>query len=334
MMLISATAFAEKENDWNGWNNPSKMDSSFEYRFKKLPKSGKLKERFRGWQGYHWANNKGGIAHRWQSKRPMDFKYKSPSLEKLKTMSNAQINKLSPAEKYDIFMGEYNYPTVRMVWAQTRKGHSDWYGICHGVSPSSLNHDEPDTISVQNKDGIEITFYSADVKAIMAYFYARQSDSKVVQVGKRCFVAGWLPIVRRLSGCTDMNAGAFHVMLANQVGIKGIGVIADLERYAPVWNHPAVNYNTKVLSRGVGKVLVQTNVNFAASIDPEKEPVMETGSAKFETKEYKYWLELDSSGKVTGGSWVSGIRPDFMWSQEKDQFSGYWRGINQIYRPR
>ena len=344
LITLSASVFAQalSSNAWDGWNDPNKMDPGFELNFEKLPLSGNLEGEGLAWPGYYWANNKGGIAYRWRSSNSQDFKYRSPGLQELLSLDKKKVNELSPAEKYDLFMGRYDYPTVRQVWGQTREGHKEWYGICHGVSPSSLNHPEPISNTVVNKDGIEITFYASDVKALLAYYYARISESKSVQVGKRCFVAGWLPIFRSSDGCGDVNPGSFHIIMANKLGIQKTGFIADMERYAAVWNHAAVNYSSKVIStanaqRGsaygtVKRVLVESKVKYSASIDPSDAPVIGSELAKYEQRDYRYWLELDSKGEIVGGEWVSAQRPDFLWVKEKDSFNGYWSGLEDIYR--
>jgi hypothetical protein len=205
-----------------------------------------------------------------------------------------------------------------------------------------MNHAEPRANTVVNRDGIELTFYSSDVKAIMAFYYAKVSESPSVQIGKRCFIASWLPIVRRVAGCRDVNPASLHVIMANKLGLEGNGFIADMERYSPVWNHVAVDYKSNVLQTAmpnkksseyaVKRVLVESIVNLAASVDPSKEPVIGTQIAEYDEKKYKYWLDLDARGRIVGGSWVSAQRPDFIWSKDKDEFRGYFDGLNQIYK--
>lgn len=340
---LADTDSVNNKNAWDGWNDPYKMDANFENRLNVLPTSGELSSRGLAWPGYYWANNKGGIAQRWTSKDPQNFKYESPSLYELKNMSKEQINELSPAEKYDLYVGSYDYPTVKQVWDTTRKGESAWHGICHGVSPASLNHSEPKAITVKNKDGIEVTFYASDVKALLAYYYAKISDTDVVQVGKRCFVSGSIPLIRNISGCNDVNPGAFHIIMANKLGISKTGFISDMDRYVQVWNHAAVNYETKIMGKAAltkdaadtatSRVKVRTKVKYAASIDPALTPVIATASAKYDTREYSYYLELNSKGEIVGGEWISRDRPDFMWIKGKDQFTGYWESLNTIYQP-
>lgn len=344
VMCMSRFAFANTEeinkDAWNGWNNPFKMDENFETVLDKLPLRGSLEDVGLAWPGYYWANNRGGIAQRWRSRNPQDFKYESPNLEQLVSLDKDVINQMSPAEKYDLFLGRYDYPTVERVWGETRKGASSWHGICHGVSPSSLNHPEPKTVTVYNPDGIEITFYASDVKALLAYYYAKVSDSKTVQVGKRCFINGRIPLLRNTDGCKDVNPGSLHIIMANKLGISKTGFIADMDRYSQVWNHPAIKFESKILGTSesdhtydiVKRVKVRSKVTYSATINPFEQTVIATSRAKYDTRTYTYWLDLDSSGKIIGGEWISNDRPDFLWFKEKDEFSGYWEGIKDIYQ--
>jgi hypothetical protein len=102
-----STAFAQSENKdrWDGANTPSILDESFEYKFDKLPLKGDVGvETGIGWSSSYWPSYKGGIAFRWNHPSPNNFKYKSPSFAQLKSMSIEQINQLSPAEKFDIYI--------------------------------------------------------------------------------------------------------------------------------------------------------------------------------------------------------------------------------------
>lgn len=346
IILMSCAAFASADgngkNAWDGWNNPFKMNENFETDLDKLPLSGSIDNAGLAWPGYYWANNRGGIAQRWRSSNPRDFKYDSPSLSQIQALSQDQINELSPAEKFDIFMGDYSYPTVKRVWGQTRRGADAWHGICHGVSPSSLHHAEPNTKTLINKDGVELTFYAADIKALLAYHYAKISDSKTVQVGKRCFVGARVPFLSSSSGCKDVNPGSLHIIMANRLGIDKKGFIADMDRYKQVWNHPAVEFSSKIVRTQNGdtrngahvtmkRVLVRSKVKYSATIEALDMPVIGTDYALYDSRVYTYWLELDASNNIIGGEWVSDDRPDFLWYQEKSEFTGYWKGIIDIY---
>jgi hypothetical protein len=130
--------------------------------------------------------------------------------------------------------------------------------------------------------------------------------------------------------------------MANKPGISKTGFIADLDRYGQVWNHPAIKFESKILRSSeservsaygtVKRVKVRSKVTFSAEINPFEQVVIATSRAKYDTRTYTYWLDLDSSGKILGGEWISQDRPDFLWFKEKDEFTGYWEGIKEIYQ--
>lgn len=332
------------KSQWNGVNSPTIMSDKFETNYQQLPKGGSLKSLGLGWPGHYWPNKKGGIAQRWNSFYPNHFEYESPTRYEAMKMSQDEINKLSPAEKYDLYVGDYNYSTVKWAWSVTSRFAKIWHGICHGVSPASLNHPEPMNITLKNKDGINITFYSSDIKALLAFYYAKVDDSSISQVGKRCFFGRRNIVLNQVDGCGDVNAGSFHIILANRLGILKKGFIADIDRYKEVWNHAALEYNTLQLSVSqpteksapgtVKRVLVKTSVKYAASIDPAKHEVIGTPTAKYDERFYQYWLELDYNENIIGGEWVSNDRPDFLWFKNKATFSGHFEKLNEIYKTR
>lgn len=319
---------------WNGYNNPYRMNPNFEANFLILPLSGELATVGYAWPGSYWPNYRGGIAWRWSADDPQDFRYHSPSLEEAKQMTSYEINQLSPAEKYDLYVGSYDYPTVKKQWRYTSPSEPRWHGICHGVAPASVHHKEPASVTLLSIDEVEITFYASDVKALLANHYARESNTSIIQIGKRCF---WLG-----SGCSDVNAGAFHLIMANKLGITKVGFVADIDRRYQVWNHAAVKYDTKIIEEialakpsfntATTRVKVQTTVLFAATIAPERDPVVGTQIAQYYDRYYTYYLDLNSDGDIVGGDWVSYDRPDFLWYKEKDVFAGYWEKLNEIYR--
>lgn len=340
-----SNVFADENFDksaWNGANKPSFMSTNFETNYKSLPKRGSLKSKGLGWPGHYWPNKYGGVSQRWNARYPDHFKYTSPSKYEARTMTEHEINSLSPAEKYDLYVGDYSYSTVELVRSQTNRWAKIWHGICNGVAPASLNHPEPKTVTVYNPDGIKITFYVSDVKALLAYYYAKVDNSSAHQVGKRCFFSGRNFLLNQINGCKDVNAGSFHIILANKLGISKTGFIADIDRYKEVWNHAALEYNSIELGRSARtrdsaentfyRVLVKTTVKYAASIDPHHNQVIGTNKAKYDVRTYIYWLELDYNNNIVGGEWQSRQRPDFLWFKNKVTFKGHFSKINEIYQ--
>jgi hypothetical protein len=338
--LADSSSVSASTSAWNGANDPAIMSTNFEVILSKLPTKGNLFEDAKAWPGYYWANNKGGIAQRWNAPNPEHFKYESPTRSEITFLSSTDINRLSPAEKFDLFLGRYDYPLVKKVWGQTSRFASEWHGICHGVAPASLNHSEPKTVTVTNPDGIEVTFYAADLKALLAYYYAKVSDRPIKQVGKRCFINSWVPFIGKYPGCKDVNAGAFHIIMANKLGLEKTGFIADMDRFKEVWNHAALEFSS-VIGRAlapsrksapgtVRRVFVRTTVKYSASIDPQQSSVIGTPLAEYDERNYTYWLDLDYKGEIIGGEWSSKDRPDFLWIKEKEDFKGEFSALYQL----
>lgn len=307
-----------------GPNSPDIFDKNFEWKFFALPLAGKLAVESSGWPSYFWPNIKGGIAHRWNAATPMDFQYQSPSLEELRKMDGREIGQLSPAEKFDIYLGQYDYPTVRSVWRRTPRNSSDWSGICHGMAPASLYHPEPKMQILTNGDGLRIPFFSSDIKAILGNHYAYDNKKVTKQIGKRCFFRESTPILSRRSACQDVNAATFHIVLGNMLGKRGKGFFADLERYNEVWNHLVLSYHSNILedrSYERFRILkIETSVTYTGTIDPSYTPVLGTSLESFKIRSYLYTLKLNNEGKIISGQWNSKVRPDFLWLQENDGF--------------
>jgi hypothetical protein len=327
---------------WDFYNNPFKMNHKFESRYERMPLSGEFENSRKGWPAHHWPNNVGGIAHRWSSGNPQNFSYNPYSLYELRNLDASSIYELSPAEKIDIYNGNYSYPLTRSILQNLSQDESDWHGICHGVAPASLNHEEPQTVTLTNRDGIQIIFYSSDVAALLSYFYAEVSNSHTVLIGSRCN----LDDISGSSGpvaCEDINAGAFHIILTNRLGREGESFIADIDRRSEVWNHVAINYSSSERSEEfvvhssapgtVRRIRLETIVTYAAAIAPKFQAVIGTSDAEYAQNTYEYILDLDRDGKVIGGEWVSDVRPDFVWTQGKSSFLKDWYVLNEIYRP-
>ncbi len=225
------------------------------------------------WSETYWPADEGGIAVRGMyDLRPgrKAFKASHPSLAELKTMSVRDLRKLSPAEKFDILNGEYNYPLTSRVLAQYEGKHPSWWGICHGWVPAAVNYPEPLTKTVTNKDGIVIEFGSSDIKGLMSYYYAWeaaqfnaqgeenwgfktnasgkseywQKDPSMVyfvyrQLGERC----------ESGGCKgkNLNPASFHLAIANLVGNYQRSFSVNVDASKQVWNQPVLSYSSEVL---------------------------------------------------------------------------------------
>ena len=328
-MIISLPSVASTLTLNMGWSDDSSPDIMTHYynsRFSELPKSGKVSETTKYWSGDYWSLKKGNINFRWFAKKKSGYSYHSPTFEEARKMRIPELAQLSPSEKYDLYTGSYDYPLKEEVNKVANPHALYWEGICHGWAPASVNHVEPTPKLVKNPDGIEIPFGSTDIKALLSYYYAYEhTPTDTGQMGKRCFAA---PKRNKRKEChDDLNAGAFHIVLANKIGIEGKGIIADLERFNEVWNHPIVSYDSKILWKNAPRkdsapktlmtMSIQTTIEYVDENGHDWHPVI--GSSKQITDKliYQYELDIDDEGKIIGGRWESWKRPDFLWLVNK-----------------
>lgn len=377
-VTLASTAFAER---WDRSNNPSNFNAitknMMKFSLVDLPLEAKLQDESLGWSDSFWPSKRGGIAFRWNHPDPQPFTYMLHSKEQILKMSQEELSRLSPAELYDISQGDYRFRLTRKVHRKYSPRDLWWEGICHGWAQAAANYSEPDKVVVTNRDGVRVPFGSSDVKALLSMHDAYNSKGRYVRVGNRCRVWGKVegevlapdgdvpPVSERdanRSECRDVNAGSFHVVLTNMIGINSQSFAADVDRYSDVWNQPVTSYKSKLHEEialtdsdkrsGVfKKVRVTTTMVYSEELilySPKaeaagyqgfisKEPVTGTPAQTYSEKKYEYILELDSFGNIIGGEWISETRPDMLWMKAKDaRFrNGKFRleGLNDIYKP-
>lgn len=329
-----ASASAEKGIDraWMRISDPLIMSTNFERNFSALPLTGKVSDPQKYWSSDYWARRKGGINYRWNALRPTGFNLVSPTRDEATQMSADELSTLAPSEKLDLLNGRYDYPLKNEIAVYASPSRPSWEGICEGWSAAAMNHDEPKPITLTNSDGIQIPFGSSDVKALLSWYYSRKFRGANSQMGRRCYGSN-----RNGSDqCEhDMNAGSFHIVISNKLGRDGTSFIADIERASEVWNHLVYDFNSVIVNANVrplstsapGTVKmaqVRTKVNYVFLLENNSwEPVLGTSRQHLHSRTYEYYLDLDSTGKIIGGEWISRQRPDFLWQSRKvGQFTG------------
>jgi hypothetical protein len=377
-VALASQAYAAK---WDKSNNPNYFNPVAKIKMNAalsdLPLKAELLDNRFGWSETYWPSNVGGIAYRWNSTNPQPFKYKLKTKEELAKMTETELSELSPAELYDISVGDYSYSLTKKVLSKFSPDDLWWEGICHGWSLAASNYAEPDKTIVTNKDGIKVPFGSSDVKGLLAMHDAFNSKGLYVRVGDRCAVPGKVagealpedgkvPTVSKKDSekaeCADVNAGAFHIVLASMIGLNSHGFVADVDRYNDVWNQPVTGYESAIvgeealsakdIKNGVSrKVRMKTKMTYGEELIfysaeeaangevgfVSKEPVTGTPAQTFKSRDYEYVLELDLAGNIIGGEWISEGRPDMLWMKKKDDkfMNGKMplAGLNVIYKP-
>lgn len=369
---------AELFNSANHPNNFTRIAKvTLIQKFDSLPANGNLSDSRLGWSESYWPSNKGGIAYRWNHPNPEPFKYRLHTREEVRQMSGDQIAQLSPAELYDIANDDFNYTLTRSTLNRYSPRDLWWEGICHGWAQAASHYPEPSPVIITNRSGIKVPFGASDVKALLAMHEAYNYGGKFGFVGVRCKASGKVEgegderdrnpnpppaEVAESPDCRDVNAGAFHVVITNMLGILGKGFVADIDRFGDVWNQPITGYTTSIMGeetvtpehRASGierRIKVQMQMVYGEELKfytPElaatgarnfvsKMPVTNTPAQKNLSKNYVYIVELDLNGRVIGGEWVTSTRPDFLWMYERaKQFKNSpvpLANLKNIYRP-
>lgn len=347
-LFVSTTAFSAPsifiDEEWDGLSIPDVIASGFSHNIYDLPLEGAAYYNPTSWSGHYWPFKLGGINNRWADPRYKErYNSRIPTQNEVFRMSRNDMALLSPSEKFDILNSNYEFPLTREVLSKADPKASEWEGICHGWAPAAINHPEPQATSLRNADGLVVDFGSADIKALVSYFYANHAVGGANgQMGLRCNFGRWTGGKRE---CTeDLNAGAFHIVMTNMLALKHEAFIMDIDRWKEVWNQPVIGFRSRVLggwqrpSRGAATRAVQ-ELRFATELwyVEEDEPAwyqnFGTENQVFAKKEYVYRVEVDASGMIVGGVWESEERPDFIWNQKRaSSFEGIMSGLSYLIK--
>ncbi|MFW7381727.1 MAG: hypothetical protein ACOH5I_23160 [Oligoflexus sp.] len=281
----------------------------------------------------------------------------------------ATIAKLSPAEKYDLYTGQRHYPLTTeerqrtrilktVPWLESYDANfriPTWEGLCHAWAPLVIHYKNPAPVVLEGALGHQIPFGSSDIQALLNIFvhYDRgQTDF----LGQRCNIDFSQLKTRRDSGeitheqflaiaenehCKGTNAGAFHIVLANQIALKNRSFVMDKTRDFEVWNQPIEAYTSEVVAEHEGasagaapgtvrEVELKTRVSYTTEIAHSYELYAPSYSTAYEY--YHYRLELDGNDEIIGGAWISDNRPDFLWKQKISDFYGRFHDLGKIYQ--
>jgi hypothetical protein len=323
--------------------DPLGMNESYQRNFSKLNLSGSIDESAIPWSDSEWPSLDAGIANRWLAASSADeatsqFDYELNSYEQLSRMTPEEIRLLSPAEKFDIYNGRYDYPTVKAEWIRNQNAdQSD--SLIHGWAAASLNFEEPSIVKVMSEDGIELVFTSSDVKALLSYYQGQVAFSRTMLLGEKCRVEFDRYAEK---ACKETNPGAFHMVLANELGRQNQGFVMDLKFDGATLNFPVHSYRSTILqdnlmplpTSAIGtsrEIEVQTVVVYS---NPSEANIDATNGSELHrdlSVVYQYRLQLDAKGLILGGAWISSERPEFMWRQDSPVFEKDFAKLGILY---
>lgn len=164
------------------------------------------------------------------------------------------IRDLSPAEKYDLYIGDLDFTYTQSEWQSVSEQFnyigqiSLWEGSCHGWSTAAIYDPRPaKAFNVMSLDGkYLIPFFPDDLKALSTRLWANSliQDFTVAQ-GMRCTVKK--PRVDRTGHviedtCKGVNPGDFHVSVLEMVGARKKSFVVNRSNTRQVWNQPVAGY--------------------------------------------------------------------------------------------
>jgi hypothetical protein len=342
---------AQVKEEWDSTNSPSRFNVTTA-KFEGLPLEGDMPPDRYPWSDDYWGHYRGATARRWQTpKNSVNYQdYMYPILTKEKVLDpTTDVSALSPAEKYDILRGRYDFPLTKSEWKKVKAAVvpstglvPTWWGICHGWAPATIAEPEPGAeVVATNPDGVKVKFYTSDINALMSLIYSNEKSTH--WLGNRCNINNNSLLVDdsgriTFRDCRDTNPAALHLVLAQYLGdpdpAKRKSFVVDVSRDAEVWNQAVAGY--KVVAHEVVQfdpatdpaaqyrapgtsalVKVTTELRYIGEIQPHKKPALDKRATYTKKLPLQYTLELDENGVIIGGEWVSKKVPDFIWQVTK-----------------
>jgi hypothetical protein len=352
-----------KADEWDWTNDPDRFNVDFDYKLADLPTEGEAKNI--PWPDTYWPTYKDGTNQRWQG---------NDTLSPLEKYDRA-FNDWTPPEGFmDLkpFKGCYSgtaegqfdkdyytqlgpaasYQSKYRGNAKARNGVDDddddevdecsdndgvetWWGLCHAWAPAAILESEPARAVTHNG----VKFEVGDLKGLLITMYDRSSAR---MLGGRC---NDKEVERDEHGrikadqCRDVNAGSFHVVVANMLGKHQQAFVEDKTYNYEVWNQPVRSFKVasmeEVTARDAMTALGQESETYTYNDkavqffkvrtrlsyifephSPTTYPLLPRIDSYTRTDTYDYILELDAGGEILGGEWIGSSKtshPDFLW---------------------
>jgi hypothetical protein len=214
------------------------------------------------WSGDYWAYASGILAARpfdpafeevdgWQKK--YEYYKANPSPLLLEKQSQDAMKILSPAEKYDLLVGDDKFQFTESMWAQGKVYFDEtgevetWMGICHGWAAAAIVEPRPEnSVDVPSFDQKwNIHFYPAEIKGLVSYSWAT-NPFPTKFLGERCNNKNpELDENGRIKDreCFDLNPATWHTVVVNHIGVLKKSFVMDATYDFEVWNQPVLAYS-------------------------------------------------------------------------------------------
>lgn len=347
-----------KAEEWDYRNDPERLANNLNYRLAELPRSGEAENPV--WAASYWPTYQGSTNHRWQGSSvlsplekfdaafhgwsvPAQYATSVPADcgPNAATEYGAYVEALGPAAAWQstaqsrhlLFNGNNDDPDEDQDIDECHEVIETWWGLCHAWAPAAILEPEPLRAVEYNGQRFEVS----DIKALILTVY---DDTESLFLGGRCNAQ---TIEHDDTGratateCRDTNAGAWHVVVTNFLGVNGRSFVEDRTAGYQVWNQPMVSYEVTQLDEitvaRANELLnvdgdeyiyndnaetlyeVQMTSRYLTEGHQSTQPLGQDGYVR--SDRYHYILEVDADGKIAGGEWVGSSidnHPDFLWS--------------------
>ncbi|MBD88716.1 MAG: hypothetical protein CL940_00065 [Deltaproteobacteria bacterium] len=342
---------------WTTPDDPAIFGDDFNYTLSELPESGEAEST--PWTGSYWPTFMDSINYPWEGEgtdsptAKYAAAFERTGLEDriseqygIESIAHNEANEESstgkPCTENDECNSDVGETCAKRVDAEEGRCIPTWFGLCHAWAPAAVMVAEPEQPVVYN----DVTFKVNDLKALATFSYTAGLAVKFVSL--RCNLDGSdEDFAKDEYGspedetCKDTNAGTFHVIVSNLLGIQKISFIEDRTYDWEVWNQPVRSYevlenqemtaqeaNTALGAEALGETYGFNDdavswryISMTLSYITES-PITLDGNLASKIDDYTveehytYVLELDGEGKIIGGEWAGDSKtnhPDFLW---------------------
>lgn len=339
--------------------DPLNAGRPMEYRLRELDEIGGRKARLevRPWADGLWRMTEGMTAARyadrefsrlWSFRSRYEYIQSTPISAILnepdRSRREEMIDRLSPAEKYDLLVGDTQATLSQTQWDEGRRAENagqlaEWMGICEGSAVASVMYPEPQhEVGVYSPQGDLIRFRILDLKGLGSLLWSAFNTSAPMS-GSRCRDGNE-------ASCFDANPAALHLAVMNVIGGSRLPLYINRIPRDQVWSVPVVGYEIQYYDvtsfwggrvssvedaiRPIGEYSRDPYANsrapgtaYVAGVHLSLEIAEGYTSSRDRTAgtdlrmlDYRYDLELDAAGRIIGGEWRRDDHPDFIWAIE------------------
>lgn len=243
------SATGKQEERWTAADAPALFGPDIQFKFDALPLTGEAA--VIPWAGNYWPTYEDNINVQWDgTSDSASVKYEKAfaltgvedAVSKAHGIdSRATAKECKEASECDSKLGE---TCGKRRGKDTGRCIPTWWGVCHAWSPAAILVPEPKYPVTRNG----VTFKIQDLKALGTLVH-NSTTSKFVSL--RCDVGAGENAVKydeygRPSSanaqCRDTNAGTWHLLATNYLGIKHQAFVEDRTFDHEVWNQPLRGY--------------------------------------------------------------------------------------------